>query len=102
MSEYSERLTEPDANLREALLRRYGRVFAHAWKHRQEMEPEARLRHEAEFLPAALALQDSPVSPAPRVAMWLIMLFVLIALVWAFVGKIDVVATKESQILRRK
>ena len=26
MSEYSDRLTEPDANLREALLRRYGRV----------------------------------------------------------------------------
>lgn len=81
------------------LLRRYGRVFAHAWKHRQEMEPEARLRHEAEFLPAALALQDSPVSPAPRVAMWLIMLFVLIALVWAFVGKIDVVATANGKLI---
>jgi hemolysin D len=32
--------------------------------------------HEAQFLPAALSLQETPVSPAPRVAMWLLSVFV--------------------------
>lgn len=81
------------------LLKRYAHVFAHAWKNREEMEPEERLRYESEFLPAALALQDTPVSPAPRVAMFLIVLFVVIALIWAMVGKMDVVATAQGKLI---
>lgn len=81
------------------LLRRYGAVWRHAWQHRSEMEPEARLPHEAQFLPAALSLQDTPLSPAPRVAMWLIMGFALLALLWSIFGQIDVVATAQGKIV---
>lgn len=81
------------------LLKRYGRVFLHAWRHRKEMEPTERNAHEAEFLPAALALQETPVSPAPRAAMRLIMLFVVIALVWASFGRMDVVASAQGKLI---
>ncbi len=50
------------------LFKRYGAAFRHAWQHRAEMQPTERLPHEAQFLPAALSLQETPVSPAPRVA----------------------------------
>jgi hemolysin D len=55
--------------------------------------------HEAQFLPAALALRDTPLHPAPRITLWLIMAFALIALLWAIFGRIDVVATAVGKII---
>ncbi|MEW6351575.1 MAG: HlyD family type I secretion periplasmic adaptor subunit [Thermodesulfobacteriota bacterium] len=81
------------------LLRRYGTGFRHAWQHRKELESPPRLPHEAQFLPAALSLQETPVSPAPRVAMWLLIVFACIALMWAIFGHIDVVATAQGKIV---
>lgn len=81
------------------LLQRYGAVWRHAWQHRKQMEPEPRQPHEAQFLPAALSLQETPVSPAPRVAMWLIIAFTLLALLWSIFGQIDVVATAQGKIV---
>lgn len=78
---------------------RYRAVFAHAWRHRREMDPPARLPHEARFLPATLALQETPVHPAPRVAIGLILLFALLALLWAVFGHVDVVATAAGKIV---
>ena len=81
------------------LMHRYGAVFAHAWRERKALEPAARLPHEAQFLPAALELQETPVSPAPRVMQWLLMAFACIALAWAVFGRIDVVATAPGKIV---
>lgn len=81
------------------LLKRYGTVFRHAWRERASLDPRPRLPHEAQFLPAALELQETPVSPAPRLAMWLILCFALIALLWAIFGRIDVVATAHGKIV---
>jgi hemolysin D len=81
------------------LLKRYGDVIRHAWEHRKEMDSPERLRHEAEFLPAALALQETPVSPAPRVAMWLLIAFAFIAVMWSVFGHVDVVATAQGKIV---
>jgi len=81
------------------LLRRYGDVFANAWRSRSRLDTPQRLAHEAQFLPAALELQDTPVSPAPRVAMWLLMTFALIALLWSVFGRIDVVASARGRIV---
>ncbi|HEY0021530.1 MAG TPA: HlyD family type I secretion periplasmic adaptor subunit [Longimicrobium sp.] len=81
------------------LLGRYAAAFRHAWRHRRETDPPARLPHEAQFLPAALALQESPVSPAPRVAIWLLIAFAGTALGWAVLGRIDVVTTAEGKII---
>lgn len=81
------------------LLRRYARIFRHAWTLRKETDAPALQAHEAQFLPAALALRDTPVHPAPRIALWLIMAFALIALLWATFGRIDVVATAVGKII---
>jgi hemolysin D len=81
------------------LLKRYAAIFRHAWHERKSLDPKPRLPHEAQVLPAALELQETPVSPAPRIAMWLILCFALIALLWAIFGHIDVVATAHGKIV---
>lgn len=93
-------------------LRRYGTVLRHAWRERARgsgTQPPhlrrgvgwgpRRLPHEVEFLPAALELQERAVSPAPRVAMWLLIGLVGLAVGWAAVGTIDVVATAHGRII---
>ncbi len=81
------------------LFKRYTAAWRFAWQHRKEMEPVERLPHEAQFLPAALSLQETPVSPAPRVAMWMLIGFLVLTLVWASFGRIDVVATAQGKIV---
>lgn len=81
------------------LLKRYGSVFAHAWRTRREHDRKDYLPYEAQFLPAALSLQEAPPSPAPRVAMWLLMSFSALALLWAIFGEIDIVATAQGKIV---
>ncbi|NWG32638.1 MAG: HlyD family type I secretion periplasmic adaptor subunit [Rhodocyclaceae bacterium] len=81
------------------LLERYRTVFRHVWRERKQFDTPRRLAHEAQFLPAALELQETPVSPAPRVAMWLLIAFAVIALLWAIFGHIDVVATAHGRIV---
>lgn len=81
------------------LLKHYGAAFGHAWQRRAEMEPIPRLPHGSQFLPAALSLQETPVSPAPRLAMWLLIAFMAIALLWAVFGRMDVVATAQGKIV---
>lgn len=79
------------------LLRRYGQVFRLAWQERGQAR--ALPRHETEFLPAALALRDTPVHPAPRVAMWLILLFAASVLGWSVFGYIDIVASAQGKVI---
>ncbi|MBI5900983.1 MAG: HlyD family type I secretion periplasmic adaptor subunit [Rhodocyclales bacterium] len=81
------------------LLRRYAAIFGQLWKIRKDLDPPLRLAHEAAFLPAALELQETPVSPAPRIVAWLLMAFALIAMLWASFGHIDVVATAQGKIV---
>lgn len=81
------------------LLRRYGSVFRYTWARRSELDSPPRLAHEAQFLPAALALQETPPSPAPRVTMWALIVFAALALLWAIFGRIDVVASAQGKII---
>ncbi|MCF8199276.1 MAG: HlyD family type I secretion periplasmic adaptor subunit [Sulfuritalea sp.] len=81
------------------LLKRYATIFSHVWKARKELDPPHRLPHEAQFLPASLELQETPVSPAPRIVAWLLMTFALLALLWAIFGRMDVVATAHGKIV---
>jgi hemolysin D len=81
------------------LLKRYAAVFGHVWKIRKDLDPPQRLPHEAAFLPAALELQETPVSPAPRIVGWLLIAFAFIALLWAGFGHIDVVAVAQGRIV---
>lgn len=80
------------------LIKRHVDVFHHAWTLRDEMDGPSLSIHETQFMPAALALRDTPVHPAPRIALWLIMLFALITLLWATFGRINVVATAVGRV----
>ncbi len=81
------------------LRRRYRAVFSAAWENRHRMGGDRYKIHEAQFLPAALSLQETPVSPVPRVIAGLLCAFAAIALVWAIVGRIDVVATAQGKVV---
>ncbi|HEX7027616.1 MAG TPA: HlyD family type I secretion periplasmic adaptor subunit [Gammaproteobacteria bacterium] len=56
-------------------------------------------RAELEFLPAALEVIETPPSPAGRVILWTIIAFFLIALLWACIGKVDIVAVAQGKIV---
>ncbi|WP_026471064.1 HlyD family type I secretion periplasmic adaptor subunit [Alkanindiges illinoisensis] len=80
-------------------LKHYAGVAKLSWQSRKQLASRPVTPTEAEFLPAALALQEQPVSPAPRIAMWLIVSFFIIALLWAYFGKIDITATAQGKII---
>jgi hemolysin D len=54
---------------------------------------------EIEFLPAALEIVERPVSPLPRVIAGLIIGFFVIALTWAWFGKVDIIATAPGKVI---
>jgi hemolysin D len=58
-----------------------------------------RQHHELEFLPAAIEVLETPASPAARAIAWTIMALFVFAILWASVGKIDVVAVAQGRIV---
>jgi len=81
------------------LLSHYKAVWSAAWSQREQWERRHWSREEAEFLPPALALQEAPPSPAPRVAMWLFIAFAAIAVLWACLGKVDIVSVAQGKVV---
>ena len=81
------------------LFGRYATVFRFWWRKRHEMTlPELRA-HEAEFLPAALALQHKPVSPTARWVARLLVSLLAILLVWSIFGYIDITVDAQGKII---
>jgi hemolysin D len=81
------------------LLARYRAVLQAAWAARHELAGPKRLADEAAFLPAALSLQETPVHPAPRRALWVIMALFIAALAWSWFGQVDIVAVAPGQVV---
>ncbi|TGG91131.1 HlyD family type I secretion periplasmic adaptor subunit [Natronospirillum operosum] len=52
-----------------------------------------------DFKPAAIALEEAPPSRVARGILWSIMAFFLSAVAWASVGRVDVVAVTEGQLV---
>jgi hemolysin D len=52
-----------------------------------------------EFLPAAMELEATPASPMGRAVIWLIVSLLVFAVVWASIGKVDVIAVAEGSIV---
>jgi len=57
--------------------------------------------HDTDFLPAALEVLETPPNPLGRSILWALLLFVGIAILWASVGQIDVVASAQGKIIPR-
>lgn len=71
---------------------RYYKVFHSAWSVRAQLDPPNRTADERAFLPAHLELTETPVSPTARWTMRSIIAFFCVALLWACLGKLDIVA----------
>ncbi len=80
-------------------LQHYLDTWRRYWRERRQLMPAAYRPEEADFLPGALALQEKPLHPLPHVLVWLIMLLLVLALVWAFCGHIDIVATATGKVI---
>lgn len=78
---------------------RYNRIFRAAWAQRKSMESPARTQDEIAFLPAHLELTETPVSPAARWTMRLIITLFCVALLWACIGQMDIVAVAQGKVV---
>jgi hemolysin D len=81
------------------LLRRYREAFAFHWRQRNAFPGGLFSEQEAEFLPAALSLQEKPVSPVARLSAWLLMALVAVALVWSVLGRMDIIVNASGKII---
>ncbi|MCO6178444.1 HlyD family type I secretion periplasmic adaptor subunit [Ciceribacter sp. RN22] len=58
----------------------------------------SRRREDAEFLPAALEILETPPSPIRTSLIWLLCSLATGALIWSWVGTVDIVATSQGKI----
>jgi hemolysin D len=78
---------------------RHWRVFVESLR-TERGKPAQELR-ETDFLPAALEVLETPPNPMGRIILWTLLSFICIALIWASVGRIDVVATAQGKVIPR-
>ena len=67
--------------------------FSHWLLHGEEREKET------EFLPAILEVTETPPSPTGRLVMWSVLLLVVVALAWSFLGHINEVAVAAGKVI---
>lgn len=80
-------------------VRHYRNVTVHFWRTRHELGGNVFTKQEAEFLPAALALQEAPVSSTATMTGRLVMFIVVTLLMWAIFGRIDIVVNARGKII---
>ena len=52
-----------------------------------------------EFMPAAIEVLETPPSPAGRLTLWLLIVFVVVAIAWMIIGKVDEVASAPGSVV---
>ena len=75
------------------LLGRYRSVFMHAWRERDSSANRFLNEDEAAFLPAALSIQQKPLSATVRWTGRTLMALVAFTVLWACIGTIDIIVT---------
>ena len=81
------------------LLGRYRTVFVHAWRDRHSSANRFLNEDEAAYLPAALAIQHKPLSPAARWTGRTLMAMVIVAVGWACLGTIDIIVSATGKVV---
>ncbi len=74
-------------------------IVKEAYRHEKENLAKKVDVEQKDFLPAALEILEKPASPIGRFTIWAICTFFLIALMWATIGKIDVVASAQGKVV---
>lgn len=72
-------------------------VLRESWRNQNEADAAFKPKDEHEFLPAALEIMEKPPSPGMRWLLLLTCVLMVLALVWAFFGRIDVVAVASGK-----
>lgn len=70
-----------------------------AWRDRAKLGDGSKHQNLAEFMPAALELQESPPNPLMRWLAWVLIALFVLTLIWACIGKVDVVSSAEGKII---
>jgi hemolysin D len=60
---------------------------------------QVRQRDEIAFLPAALEIQETPPSPIGRALLWCLIALVVVAIAWASLGHVDIVAIAPGKVI---
>jgi hemolysin D len=81
------------------LWQRYKEHFLHFWGRRHEITLPDLRPHESEFLPAALALQTAPMSPASRSIARILIGILLFILLWSIFGRMDIIVNASGKII---
>jgi len=81
------------------LFGRYGRTFSHFWSIRDQMPTGLFREDEAQFLPAALAIQETPPSKTARLLGWILSAMVVATLVWSGLGHMDIVVNAQGKVI---
>ncbi|ALP66628.1 HlyD family type I secretion periplasmic adaptor subunit [Paraburkholderia caribensis] len=81
------------------LVRRYVGVWRAVWGIRAQLERAPRAADQLAFLPAELELVETPVHPAPRWTMRVLILLSVIVLLIGVVGRLDIVVTASGQFV---
>lgn len=85
-------------------LKHHAEVARTAWKDQKEERQKLTAmgtakRDELAFMPAAVEITETPVRPLGRVILLTICAFSTIAIVWASVGEMDIIATAQGKII---
>ncbi|MGD1527004.1 HlyD family type I secretion periplasmic adaptor subunit [Vibrio harveyi] len=56
-------------------------------------------RNDYEFLPSVLSIQERPPSPIGRMVLWTLAVFIILMMVWSWIGTVDIVATSQGKII---
>jgi len=70
-----------------------------AWQQRHQLGDKSRPRELAAFLPAVLEIQETPPNPISRWLAGSLLLLLVITIIWACVGQINIIATAEGKII---
>ena len=81
-----------------ALFGHYRQVFSVNWKNRGQVKDKLFTEEESEYLPAALSIQERPVSPTLRITAKLLILLILVFACWALFGRLDIVVNVSGEI----
>lgn len=73
--------------------------FIDSWRNRGKLGSSSRSRDELAFLPAALEILETPPHPLAHAISRTLIAFVVIAILWACFGKVNIVATAEGKII---
>lgn len=81
------------------LVKRYAAVWREVWQIRAQLERPSRDADQLAFLPAELELVETPVHPAPRWTMRVLVALTILALLIGILGRLDIVVTASGQFI---